>query len=216
MKYKTYSLIPFFAVGLVIFFSACSGNTNKQHEETQTIEEVKEDLYSLNTDSIDLRWTAFKTTSKLAVGGAFDSIRVYGPHTKEGTIQQLLLGAKLEIFTSSINSNNIIRDEKLSNIFFGNDSSNKIIATIGSVGADNSVEISLAMNGTLKQLKGSYVLDNNTLTLTTSVDVLEWNMDSPLKALNLACEDLHKGEDGLSKLWPNVEVTITCPLTIIE
>tara|TARA_R110002051_G_scaffold104456_3_gene177140 strand:+ start:10137 stop:10361 length:225 start_codon:yes stop_codon:yes gene_type:complete len=52
----------------------------------------------------------------------------------------------------------------------------------------------------------TYSLKNDILFLTIHLDLLKWNGDYVLYSLNKECYDLHKGVDGVSKLWPDVDV----------
>ena len=52
--------------------------------------------------------------------------------------------------------------------------------------------------------------------MTTVLHTPDWNADAGLAALNNECEELHKGEDGISKLWPDVNVTVVSRLQTLE
>ena len=71
--------------------------------------------YSYNAVSTNIKWTAYKFTSKIGVKGKFDK------HTAKlqqsaPSIAKSLTGLAFELETSSINSGNAGRDEKLKKI----------------------------------------------------------------------------------------------------
>ncbi len=51
-------------------------------------------------------------------------------------------------------------------------------------------------------------MKNTTLGTTERVGGANWNGDDAIASLNKVCEYLHKGEDGVSKLWSVVELNI--------
>ena len=68
MKTKFYTLA---ALCLTLVLASCGGG--EKEKEAEGNEEAK-CFYSLNEDSYELTWTAYKTTDKVAVGGTFDEV----------------------------------------------------------------------------------------------------------------------------------------------
>jgi hypothetical protein len=209
--------ISLFATLVVLgssFFTSCSPKTDTEHS-TASIKKVRQSRYNLNTDSTTLTWTAFKTTQRIGVGGSFDSFAVVA-RKSTGTIQELLQNAEIKINTSSVKSKNEIRDPKIVAFFFGQLAiSDEIRGTIDSV-VNNDVFISITMNGIKKAVQADYSIANGLLTIDAIIHLPDWNAQSALSALNTECNDLHKGEDGVSKLWPEVAVHISCSITEVE
>jgi hypothetical protein len=205
-----------FAVFTALIFGMLSSCTPKNNTETSEVKsQEKEKIYSINTDSIALQWTAYKTTQRISVSGSFDSISINSEKTS-GTIIELLTDTKINISTASVNSYNEIRDPKIVAFFFGKFSvPSEIQATVDSVNAEKAY-ITITMNGIAKSVEADYTIKNNVLEMSTVVHTPDWNADAGLTALNSECDDLHKGEDGISKLWPEVSVAITCPLELVE
>ncbi len=50
--------------------------------------------------------------------------------------------------------------------------------------------------------------------LSIHLDVLLWNGEEALKTLNKECYELHTGTDGISKLWPDVDVVLKIPVKL--
>ncbi len=205
-----------FAIFTALVFGMLSSCTPKNNTETSEAKsQEKEKIYSINTDSIALQWTAYKTTQRIGVSGSFDSISINSEKTS-GTIIELLTNTKIKISTASVNSNNEIRDPKIVAFFFGKFSvPSEIQAIVDSANAEKAY-ITITMNGITKTVEADYTIKNNVLEMTTIVHTPGWNADAGLAALNNECDDLHKGEDGISKLWPEVSITISCPLELVE
>ncbi len=193
--------------------SSCTPKNNTETSEVKSQE--KEKIYSINTDSIALQWTAYKTTQRIGVNGSFDSISINSEKTS-GTIIELLANTKINISTASVNSNNEIRDPKIVAFLFGKFSvPNEILATVDSANAEKAY-ISITMNGVTKPVEANYTVKDNVLEIIANVNTPDWNAEAGLAALNNECEDLHKGEDGISKLWPEVSIAINCQLELVE
>jgi hypothetical protein len=55
-------------------------------------------------------------------------------------------------------------------------------------------------------------VEGDTFTFESSIDVSSWNALGGIDALNEVCEDLHKGDDGVSKLWSEVSLKLSTTL----
>ena len=44
--------------------------------------------------------------------------------------------------------------------------------------------------------------------MKATMDITKWNAVEALNSLNIACKDLHKGADGVSKTWSEVALNI--------
>ena len=115
------------------------------------------------------------------------------------------------IITSSVNSGNIIRDPKLRTsilkVFNTDPINGRILDAEHGKGALEELE----MNNISNDTKYDYSLKNDTLFLTTHLDLMLWNGKEALNSLNKECYELHKGIDGVSKLWPDVDVILKLP-----
>lgn len=81
---------------------------------------------------------------------------------------------------------------------------------------DRDGVIVLKMNGVEKRVEATVRrVNGNSSKVNFSLDLAKFNAVSPLAALNFACEELHKGKDGQSKLWPDIDVKITATLNPI-
>ncbi len=204
--------------GSVAFFSSC-GNEETKTEEVKTEEKSTTEscLYNVDPSSVKVEWTSFKYTEKAAVGGIFEMVELNNTVEAESAAASFK-EATLSINTRTVNSNNDDRDKKIKNTFFGTMEktdflTGKIKSLEGIENGNGTAIISITMNGIEKDQEFTWMSDNETVEFNTSLTIEDWNAKPSLDSLNTVCEDLHKGEDGVSILWPNVDVKISANLT---
>ena len=71
------------------------------------------------------------------------------------------------------------------------------------------VEVELSMNKISKNVVLKIEQKDNEYLLTGAINVLDWKAEKGLKGINDACKDLHKGADGISKTWADVNLYIS-------
>lgn len=197
-----------------LFLTSCkkAETTETVVNETPETENLFTDCsYSIDSTKATVNWTAFKTSEKIGVGGQFDDVQVLGV-SKGASISDALFNLKFNIKTASTNTNNADRDQKIITFFFGNMSKPEVISgyiksTEGN-NANGKCIASLRLNEIEKEVPLDYVFVNDTITLTGTMDVLDWNASKGLSAINNACKALHTGADGKSVTWPNVDLKI--------
>ena len=83
-------------------------------------------------------------------------------------------------------------------------------------GDSGTADLTLKMNGIEKTIPVQIIVQKNSdLEIRASIDLLNWDMDKSIIALNKECNDLHKGKDSISKLWPDVELKVNTKLKAI-
>lgn len=207
-------IIPMGIISSMLMFIAC-GET----EEVNALEdlgnqmskkaEVKSCLLNLDSESVVVNWTAFKLSDRVGVGGTFDTVIVSGV-TENETMVGAAATAQFDIFTGSVNSNNTERDYKISDSFFGTMINTATISgKVISLNDDGSGAISLTMNGVEKEIDMEWkATKKNRLKLSTAINVNDWNAKPSLDSLNGVCTAVHTGKDGISVLWPDVEIEV--------
>ncbi len=189
-----------------------SCGTETKEENTENTKAVKETCsFSYVADSTILKWTAYKFTKRAGVGGTFDHIAVNNTNSAENPIE-VLVGADFSIHTPSVNSGNVERDPKLVVHFF-----NKLINTetiTGKIVSVNEGEavVTITMNDKSVDVVGKVAIDGNKVTLTTSVDMGDFDGLDAVGSLNEVCSAKHTDEDGESKLWPDVDIVVSTVL----
>lgn len=200
-------MIKLAKVGIVItsvFLFSCGGEEKKSEEQTGD-----ETVYQIDNESVSLNWTAYKTTDKIGVGGKFGKINVTASdvsETPEGAIDNVSFSVPI----SSLFTNNEDRDWKLKNLFFGvMDNTEFIKGTFHAQDGDEKSGtgvMDLTMNGKSCDVPYNYEIARDSMFISTTINVLSWEAEEALDSLNKACYDLHKGADGVSKTWSEVDV----------
>lgn len=208
-------LISLFAI--IALLSAC--NSNKPDNSNSANETTISNQYTFQRTFTTLKWTAFKTSARIPVGGTFDEFEVT-TGKESGSVTDILNGLTFNILVASSNSAEEDRDGKIAKYFYGTMlGTDKITGAItGFDGNDSAgkVKIKIIMNEVGSEVEGSYVMEGDKLILTAQLNLADWKAEKALKSLNDVCSDLHKGDDGISKLWPKVDVVVESILSPIE
>ena len=204
LKYTTAFIV------LLFIFSCTSKEKKKKTVQEDEKMAQKELTYSTVESGTSILWTAYKFTDKLGVSGTFDLFEL-NLKNESGSIERLLENAEISITTSSVNSGNIIRDPKLRASFFKVFHTDTILGKILDA-EDGKGVLELKMNDIANDVAYTYSLKNDTLFLITHVNVPLWNGQEALDSLNKECNELHTGTDGISKLWPDVDVVLKLPI----
>lgn len=162
---------------------------------------------------VNVSWTAYKTAEKVAVGGIFDSVK-YSPVAPVGTnFRSILVGSTISIDTSSVNSKNEGRDDKLVKFFFNMMSGKSIDAKVADIKADKKIKdaprtgiitVDITMNGVTKPVDMKYSFSDGVFSATGVIDILDFSADKALDSINKACFDLHNG-----KTWSDVAISFS-------
>lgn len=193
------------ALGLLLVAAFSCKQTKKEEEKT---EETATATYSIVEDSTDVRFTAYKTTEKVPVGGTFQEVEL--TYTAGETPLETLDGLEFSIPVSSLFTNDATntRDPKIIEFFFEKMAETQSITGTFSFDADNSCTVELSMNGVSTELPMEYeITDDNHVNFSGTMDLKQWDALEALASLNEACKVLHTGADGVSKTWEDVAIT---------
>lgn len=198
-----------------LFFSSCS-NSNQHDESTDTTTEtVASTSYEYQRAFTKITWTAYKTMAKVGVSGSFNEFNVT-PGSDSSSIKGMLNQLQFSIPVATTNSNNEERDQKLVATFFGSMMNTENIegsfANVQGNDSAGTMGIIIKMNDVSHEITGNYMVENNKIKITADMHLGDWKAESSVDALNKVCEDLHTGEDGVSKLWPDVALEIESTL----
>ncbi|MFT5820319.1 MAG: hypothetical protein ACI8ZM_001558 [Crocinitomix sp.] len=191
-----------------LFLAACGGEPATDEASDITVDEVVEVCtYSYDPAETVLTWTAFKLTERLGVNGTFDEINVMA-NDGASTVFEVLAGASFDIPVSSLNSQDEVRDPKIKNSFFGvmNETSN-ITGVISSLD-ENGGSVEITMNGVSKSYDGTVRLDGDEITFLTQIDLVDFDGQEAVDSLGIVCEAKHTGDDGVNKLWTEVDIAV--------
>lgn len=208
------------SVASVLLLTACGEGEKEESSEKEKSEQSEEKEsddkvchFTFDENATTVKWTAFKFTNKTGVGGEFKSITV--TDVNEGNSpHDVLQNASFSIPISSIDTKNPDRDKKIKEHFF-----NTMTETEQLKGQIKSWEegsekatLTLKMNGVEKDVDVNIAVEGEKVTLTATVDVNNFNGQASIKKLNEVCKDLHKGPEGESKLWSEVDIVVETTL----
>ena len=204
-------------IGAILAAVVVSCSSPKQEEvapEKPIIEEGHETacVYSYQEATTQVMWVAYKYTQKTGVNGKFEDTKVEGTSTGANP-SDVLNGATFEIQTGSVNSGDPTRDPKIVESFFGTlvnggSISGSVMSVEGSE-TEGKVTFNLSLNGINKNVEGTYTVVDNKFEAKVELNMADWNAQGGIDKLNKVCEDLHKGADGKSILWPEVTVYVS-------
>ena len=185
-----------------------------QKEEKKTEVKASTASYSLVQDSTDVRFTAYKTTDKVPVGGTFQQVDV--AYTAGETPKETIDGLEFTIPVSSLFTNDPtnIRDPKIIEFFFNKMVETQNITGKFSLNDANNCSVTLSMNGVSAELPMEYeITEDNHVNFTGVMDLKQCDALNALASLNEACKILHTGADGVSKTWDEVAINASLWLT---
>ncbi|MEP3837014.1 MAG: YceI family protein [Algibacter sp.] len=195
--------ISILLIALTISIVACKNEKKESKKEAEITEK-----YVIKPEGTTVKWTAYKTTDKLPVGGKF---KLLDFENKAGaTPQEALNNLSFSIPVSSVFTNDATntRDAKIINSFFGAMLDTEFLKGIIKY-VDNGYVASITMNGETNNLPLDVkITDERRVTLTGTMNLKDWNALDALASLNKVCFDLHKGADGVSKTWEDVAIEV--------
>lgn len=193
----------------VVTLASCGGHN---HEETSAPDPAQQTCtYTYNPDSTLVNWTAFKTTEKIGVSGTFNEVRISGTQVAQ-TVEEAMQSASFVIPVAGVNTTNPDRDKKIMEHFFGT-----MVATSDLTGSVVSLDaltaqVAISMNGVTDTVKMDVAITEGRIALSGVIELGDWSAQPNVDALNKVCYDLHKGADGVSKLWPEVKLEVSTTL----
>ena len=205
---KSFLIVSF----LCLLFVCCNDNSkqeNKKKENTQGL--------TLRIDSTEIVWHAYKTNDKMKVSGSFNEFSCDREDQLFSSVDSLINGLSFSINSSSSSSGDPIRDLSLKDHFFKYLTSNfEINGSFGSP-MEDSIDVAFDIFGENKIIRFSYdtyiiptcPYFDQVIELQGTINLEDqFNATIAYNALHEKCIDLHKGSDGISKTWKQVDVHI--------
>jgi len=192
---------------LLIALSISIVSCKDEKKETKNDDKLTEN-YVVKPEGTTVKWTAYKTTEKVPVGGKFKLLKF---DNKAGsTPEEALNNLSFSIPVSSVFTNDPsnTRDAKIINFFFGAMLETEILT--GKIKyVNNAYVASITMNGETNDLPLDVTItDERRIKLTGTMNLKDWKALDALASLNKVCYDLHKGADGVSKTWEDVAIEV--------
>ena len=192
--------IPIICLLAILTFGACS-----QKKSTCT--------YQTDPKAIQMTWTAFKFTEKSAVKGRFNKLQAMGPSSAD-SLEKLITGLHMDIDGASVETDNPARNATIQQFFFEKfNPAFAIHAMATKLEGDEqkgTLTIHVKMNGVAKEVAFPYTVNaEGLLEAKGTIDMLDFGLQPAFDSLHQACEDLHKGKDGISKTWTQVDLSVS-------
>jgi hypothetical protein len=167
--------------------------------------------YTYNHAASTMEWTAFKFNAKTPVKGTFNEINIKGL-TASDDPKAIIKSLQFSIPTKTVETQNTERNGKIVSYFFGKIATDSITGNVVSLKDNGEAVIAITMNKIKKDVKGTYTLVDGKFNFSASIDVLNWKAGPGIEALNTMCKVVHTGDDGVSKLWSEVDLSFTTSL----
>jgi polyisoprenoid-binding protein YceI len=202
----------FFGIALSAIMFSCTTTDTETNQNEEKVDEIQICTYSYQPETTVINWTAFKTTAKKGVSGKFDKFDVLVPNDNNEFMIQSLNAATVSIPVNSVNSDNPERDKKIDSLFFGAMNQTEIISVlVKSITEENAV-VEITMNGQSVDYDCQITVENETVKLNATINLDDFEAQPAVESLNTACKELHTGDDGVSKLWSEVEINVETTL----
>ena len=206
-------LLPL-SLSLIIF--SCN---NKENSETiqKTIPLPEGILYKLDmtAENTEVNWIGYKTNDKTPGSGSFSEFSSDRENQSFNSIDDLVDGLNFSISSLSSSSADDIRDLNLKNYFFKYLTDNfKINGTLGRP-INDSIDVYfdvLEKNNPIRFAYSTYLTtskySNKIIQVKGKLNLVNQFNGEAFNSIHKQCFDLHKGSDGISKTWEEVDVYI--------
>ena len=206
-------LLPL-SLSLIIF----SCNNKENSESILKIRSLPEEVsYKLDmtAENTAVNWIGYKTNQKIAVSGSFSEFSTDRENKSFNSIDDLVDGLNFSISSLSSSSGDPIRDLNLRDYFFKYLTDNfKIEGTLGRP-INDSIDVSfniLSEDKTVRFAYSTYLTtskySNKIIQIKGKLDLVNQFNGEAFNSIHKQCFDLHKGSDGISKTWEEVDVNI--------
>lgn len=206
------------SIMISMFMFSCGGQdeeASKKDDKKSSGIVDKSCVYSYDDSASSLQWTAFKTTERLAVKGSFDSIVVQLSDTAFSP-KQALRNASFDIFTGSVFTDNPARDLTIKTYFFatflGDGNITGEVKIVEGNDEEGGGTVKIKMNDVTRDVGFTYTIFGNKILLKTKINLNSFSGEAAITSLNTQCDEVHKGPDGISKLWPDLEIEVKAVL----
>ena len=211
----TYNKLKTLTILIFILFISCGRNNNKEVQQEKIKTEL--DTYKLDMANTKVIWNGYKTNDKAKVVGYFSEFSTNRENQKFNSIDELVSGLKFSIKSSSSLSGDPIRDKNLKDHFFKYLTDEFVINGTLAQPINDSIDVTFDVLGQTRILrfgcqyntvpdsdKSDYMIE-----ISGSIDLeSQFGGLQAFNAISKKCYDLHKGADGVSKTWKQVDVLI--------
>ncbi len=164
-------------------------------------------IYSYKPGTVKVFWTGYKFTEKKGAKGEFKDVTITASPTAK-SVEELILSTVIDIDTLKTETGDPGRDYNLINSFFKKMKGTQIKGTVESFQSD-ILKVKTQMNGITKTLAFRVHIDGNKYKADTGFDIIDlFKMKKAHESISKTCYEVHKGPDGKSKTWTQVNVEL--------
>ncbi len=195
-------------VALSLQFTSCKSEAKKEEKKEVETPIEKTAPFAIKNATNSINFTAYKTTDKVPVKGIFKKIEITSGG-EGNSIKEAMNGAEFKIPVSTIETKDNGRNLKIRKFFFGIMANTIDLTGKITIENDSLGTAEFTMNSVTEKLPFKYDIKGKVFSMNTIMDINKWNAKSAVDSLNVACKDLHKGADGVSKTWSEVTISVT-------
>ena len=206
--------IQYFIILFSIVLISCNSNNNKEIKQENS--KISNNSYQLDIENTKVIWNGYKTNDKVRVVGYFNEFSTDRENQEFNSIDELVNGLAFSIKSSSSLSGDPIRDKNLQVHFFSLLTKEFLInGTLGKP-INDSIDVTFDVFGQKRTLRfgcqHNIIPGSNSdymIEISGSIDLeSQFGGLKAFNAISKKCYDLHKGADGVSKTWKQVDVLI--------
>ena len=206
--------IQYFIILFSIVLISCNSNNNKEVKQENS--KISNNSYQLDIGKTKVIWNGYKTNDKVKVVGYFNEFSTDRENQEFNSIDELVNGLAFSIKSSSSLSGDPIRDKNLQDHFFSYLTKEFLInGTLGQP-INDSIDVTFDVFGQKRTLRFgcqyNIIPGSNSdymIEISGSIDLeSQFGGLKAFNAISKKCYDLHKGADGVSKTWKQVDVLI--------
>ena len=207
--------IQYFIILFAIALISCNSNNNKEVKQENS--KISNDSYQLDIENTKVIWNGYKTNDKVKVVGYFNEFSIDRENQEFNSIDGLVNGLTFSIKSSSSLSGDPIRDKNLKDHFFKYLTDEFVINGTLAQPINDSIDVTFDVLGQTRILRFgcqyNTVPDSDNsdymIEISGSIDLeSQFGGLQAFNAISKKCYDLHKGADGVSKTWKQVDVLI--------
>ncbi|MCX2716128.1 YceI family protein [Helicobacter sp. MIT 21-1697] len=167
---------------------------------------------SIDVAKAQVKWTAFKTPAKIAVGGSFDDVKFkFGTPNKTQSLESQLNNATATIDIMKVNTADAGRDETLRKSFFEHfNKKDPIKVTFKDViegKGKGTILANVRMNGKTQKVPMQYEIAGGKIIAKGVLDLSLFGLENARASLQNAVKDLHE-----NLTWSQVEIAFEAPV----
>ena len=167
-------------------------------------------LFALPTK---VEFAGYKFLTKTKVGGTFTDVKV--THDEKATnLESLLRSLKVQIATSSLETNNKSRNKNILTTLFATKGSKYVVAKTKTVNLKNDyIVMSVTIEKITKDIVFQYTKIKDSLIFSSSIDLVAFGLGQQFADFAAKCAGFHTDENGIHKTWSSIDVIVKSNIT---